>query len=461
MGTRWPKTRTYAVRLWNAVRRLTARLWAVLRRVLLRRAAAIVEAAEELDEEPASRRLLAEDPLTRLRRIRWRAQASIRRCADDAVTRLLAHTQRQSRRVPRGVDPLPTSLSARDSTQWEEVNGSGGGWEDEDAAETTRQRASIVRQLHDRLGVGAARDLEPALALVDELIDLAIRRPSDLVSLAMNAELSPPAPACAKNTGDACSPSTPAHCAAGGGHSYAVAALAAAIGARLGWREEDVRDAALAGLLADSGMQLVTGQPGTQPRGLDDVEVNRLHRHPVYSVAMAAAARGRSGGGADDAHGASDAALLGMLEHHEREDGTGYPRALHGGQIHDVSRVVAVADCFCAALGDRPFRGPLSPHAALKEVLDMAHAGRLWSDAAHALVSVTGIFPKGTSVVLSDGSSGVSLGIADPARPDRPVVQLRRRGVVLGVLDLAESDARALSVAAALDTPLSETRRAA
>ena len=54
--------------------------------------------------------------------------------------------------------------------------------------------------------------------------------------------------------------------------------------------------------------------------------------------------------------------------HHERFDGTGYPRGLSGDEIPRLARMIAVADAFSAMVHDRPYRSGLSWGEALEEL---------------------------------------------------------------------------------------------
>ena len=60
--------------------------------------------------------------------------------------------------------------------------------------------------------------------------------------------------------------------------------------------------------------------------------------------------------------------MPGVLYHHERFDGTGYPRKLAGAAIPLVGRVIAVADAFDAMTSDRPYRSGMAQQAAIVEL---------------------------------------------------------------------------------------------
>ena len=64
--------------------------------------------------------------------------------------------------------------------------------------------------------------------------------------------------------------------------------------------------------------------------------------------------------------------LPGVLYHHERFDGDGYPEGQAGKRIPMVARLISLADAFDAMISTRTYRPALSRPAALKEILDFA-----------------------------------------------------------------------------------------
>ena len=66
------------------------------------------------------------------------------------------------------------------------------------------------------------------------------------------------------------------------------------------------------------------------------------------------------------------------MQHHEREDGSGYPQGLKGDQVCFEARIVAVADVVEAMASHRPYRPGLGLESALKEI--SANRGRLYDE---------------------------------------------------------------------------------
>lgn len=196
----------------------------------------------------------------------------------------------------------------------------------------------------------------------------------------------------------------------------ATATLSASMAARLGWSHADVITAGLAGLLADVGMALVDENVWLSDRPLDDVARNRVRRHPAWSVALL-----------EEMRGLPLAVRIAVHQHHEREDGSGYPRGLRGTAIHDVARVVAVADAYAAGVSERSYRSRRTRFSVVRSLIEDAKRGRVWRSAVRALVQTVGLFPVGSFVRLSDGGIGQVMAAGGSARAARPVVRLWRR----------------------------------
>jgi HD-GYP domain-containing protein (c-di-GMP phosphodiesterase class II) len=112
---------------------------------------------------------------------------------------------------------------------------------------------------------------------------------------------------------------------------------------------------------------------------------------------------------------------LAALEHHERIDGSGYPRALTSPKITEYAMLIAVVCSYDAMLSRRPFKpGTLDGHATIK---DLAQKNRKQYDekVLKALVYTLSVYPVGTAVLLSNLSKGIVMK-TDSARPRCPSV---------------------------------------
>jgi len=140
------------------------------------------------------------------------------------------------------------------------------------------------------------------------------------------------------------------------GHSARVARMAHAVGARLGCDEGRLELLRLGGALHDVGKLVVSEAVLTKPGPLTEDEVAEVRCHPEAGARMVALDRGLR------------PALPGVLYHHERWDGDGYPTRRAGTEIPLEARILAVVDCFDAMTSDRPYRAALPAEEALAEV---------------------------------------------------------------------------------------------
>jgi PAS domain S-box-containing protein len=142
------------------------------------------------------------------------------------------------------------------------------------------------------------------------------------------------------------------------GHQRRVATLAEAIALEMGLAEERVHGLRLAGTIHDLGKIGVPAEILAKPTRLSAIEFHLVQQHPQagYDILK-------------DVSFPWPIARM-VLEHHERLDGTGYPRGLKGEAILLESRILAVADVIEAMSSHRPYRAGLGLDAALQEIQD-------------------------------------------------------------------------------------------
>ena len=141
------------------------------------------------------------------------------------------------------------------------------------------------------------------------------------------------------------------------GHSERVAAYCQAIGRAMGLRPVELHELHLIAMLHDLGKQSIPPEILRKKGKLTDEEYPLVKKH--------------SEKGAEMLSGISlfrPNRLRAISEHHERWDGTGYPKGLAGDQIDPWARIIAVADAFDAMTTDRPYRPTIDPISALLEL---------------------------------------------------------------------------------------------
>src|SRR5699024_4018570 len=109
-------------------------------------------------------------------------------------------------------------------------------------------------------------------------------------------------------------------------------------------------------------------------------------------------------------------------QHHERLDGSGYPRGLVGSEIHKYAKVIAIADVFDAMTSNRDYRAALLPHEAL-ETLYACAVTKFDKQMVVVFRKSIAIYPNGLSVKLSDGRVGVVVK-QNKHLNERPVIRI-------------------------------------
>ena len=141
------------------------------------------------------------------------------------------------------------------------------------------------------------------------------------------------------------------------GRSLRIAVCARDIAKNLGWDEKDCQNIYFVSLLHDIGMLTVSEMIRNKPGRLDADEYDKVRTHTMMGEQMLR--------DINVVRNLSD----GVLYHHERWDGTGYPNGLSKEEIPKVARVIAVADAYDAMSSDRVYRSKLSPDKIISEFL--------------------------------------------------------------------------------------------
>jgi putative two-component system response regulator len=150
-----------------------------------------------------------------------------------------------------------------------------------------------------------------------------------------------------------------------GMHSGRTAAYAVAIAQRLGWAEDECNLLALATPLHDIGKIAVPDSVLRKPGPLTAAERALMEEHAALGHRML------TGSGEELLELAATIAWT----HHERLDGSGYPRRLRGAQIPAAGRITAVADMLDALTSDRPYRRALPIELAVEVLVEQRGHG--------------------------------------------------------------------------------------
>jgi len=221
-------------------------------------------------------------------------------------------------------------------------------------------------------------------------------------------------------------------------HAVNVAVLAMLIAATLRLADGEQQQAGQAALLHDLGMMRLDPAVANDPSAMLGLQERMaLKAHPAWGAELLATARR-----------VEAVVVVAVQQHHEREDGSGYPQALDGKRLSRLGRILAVADTYERLVSPRAYRAAYLPHAALKIVL--GKAGReLEREAVRALLDNLALYPAGTVVRLNTGEIALVVG-ANPRVPLRPLLRLLRNpdGTPAGVtVDLLNDKRRFIAEA--------------
>ncbi len=191
-------------------------------------------------------------------------------------------------------------------------------------------------------------------------------------------------------------------------HSVDVATIAIIIGKQYGLPKEVLHELGVAGLLHDIGKAKIPGEILNKPSKLTDEEFEKMKQHSVLGYKILQE-RGYF----------SQAVLSGVVQHHERNVGDGYPFGLKNDQIHLFAKIISIADIYDALVTDRPYKRAYSKRTAMEMVLATS-----WDLDINVMKSFIGsviLFPVDSVVELSNGEFAKVVK-NDPGYPMRPCV---------------------------------------
>lgn len=178
-------------------------------------------------------------------------------------------------------------------------------------------------------------------------------------------------------------------------HSLASSIWATILGRQIGLHREDLDVVAMGAILLDVGKTRLPREILEKPDKLDDKEHELMRRHVQFGIDILEKA------------GDVDARVLDMVaHHHERHNGTGYPRGLKGTAIPVFGRIAGIVDTYDAMITPRPYAQLLSSYDALRKLRVLADV-EFQSEIVEQFTRAIGVFPTGTLVELNSGEIGV------------------------------------------------------
>ncbi|WP_077624936.1 HD-GYP domain-containing protein [Sediminibacillus massiliensis] len=207
-------------------------------------------------------------------------------------------------------------------------------------------------------------------------------------------------------------------------HSLNVTIYSLALGTELGLNRSKLEELGLGAMLHDVGKMFI-------PQNILQKQ-SRLTEEEFEII------KGHTESGFEFLRNTPNVPLLAAhcaFQHHERIDGSGYPRGLKDKEIHPHARLLGIADVFDAVTSDRVYRDAMLPHEGL-EIL-YAGAGTLFDkELVEAFRRTIAVYPNGLTVELSDGRTGV-VARQNNNLCERPVIRvLEEHGVEIPPYEL-------------------------
>ena len=212
-------------------------------------------------------------------------------------------------------------------------------------------------------------------------------------------------------------------------HSLANAVWAAVLGRHLGLEPRVLKKLALAAAIMDVGMTQLDEKVLASPGKLEEVDIQRMHDHVPLGLELLKNS------------GEVDPEVFSVVSgHHERHDGSGYPKGLTGPEIPLLARIAGLVDSYDAMITTRPHAQARSSFEAIQELgdrKDQLFQGELVEQFMQAI----GLFPTGSVVELSTGEVAIVVAQNESRRLRPKVVVVldenKERYPRLVIIDLA------------------------
>ncbi|KXG74223.1 HD-GYP domain-containing protein [Thermotalea metallivorans] len=201
-------------------------------------------------------------------------------------------------------------------------------------------------------------------------------------------------------------------------HSMNVGILSAMIGKWLHYGEKDLENLTIAAMFHDIGKSKIPEEIINKPTVLTEEEFEIVKKHTTYGYEIL-----------KTTVGISFDICCGVLQHHERMDGSGYPLGIKGDKIHEFAKIIAVADVFDAMTSQRMYRSKESPFKVAEYIAENSF-GILDPFIVGTFLENISRYYVGNIVKLNSGEVG-EIVLLNKQMPTRPLVKVNDKFIDL------------------------------
>lgn len=194
-------------------------------------------------------------------------------------------------------------------------------------------------------------------------------------------------------------------------HSFQVTLYTITVAIRMGFNQKELMDIGLGAILHDIGKMMVPYEILSKPGSLTNDEFLLMKKHTEF--------------GFEILRRQEDLSLLTAhcaFQHHERFDGSGYPRNLTDAEIHPYAKIIAICDVYDALTSNRVYRNAMLPHEAI-EILYSGVGTNFSKDLVEDFKNTVALYPLGLTVTLTTGEVGVVIR-NHPELSSRPMIRV-------------------------------------
>ena len=241
------------------------------------------------------------------------------------------------------------------------------------AREVVTQASDLLEKLVSDVRLGQSFEVERVEEIVEGMVDSIVRNPQAMMWVAKLRQED----------------------IATYGHGLQVSVYLTSLGRHLGFPKAQLAQLAQTGLLLDIGKIRLPRELLDKQGRLTDAEFESAKAHVAHGLEILRSTPGFQ-----------DEVLSAIEQHHERMNGSGYPRGLAGADISIYGRMAGIVDTFAALTNHRPYAAAVSSYDALRSL--SGWAGEFFHEAlVQQFVSSVGVFPVGSLIELSSGEVAV------------------------------------------------------